>query len=94
LLNDTLRILVRKTHAKRSRPTAATVDSRSVKSAGQGGHVGYDAGKPWCVGALRRRAKPGSSKFMVGKTFGAPFGGRGATLEINPAHRAGCWRRK
>ena len=45
LLNDTLRILVRKTHARRSRPTAAILDSQSVKSAGHGGHVGYDAGK-------------------------------------------------
>src|SRR5580698_8373537 len=45
LLNDTLRILVRKTHARRSRPTAAILDSQSVKSAGHGGHVGYDAVK-------------------------------------------------
>ncbi len=29
LLNDTLRILVRKTHGKRSRPTAAILDSQS-----------------------------------------------------------------
>ncbi len=45
VLNDTLRILVRKTHAKRSRPTAAILDSQSVKSAGHGGDVRYDAGK-------------------------------------------------
>jgi transposase len=45
VLNDTLRILVRKIHAKRSRPTAAILDSQSVKSAGHGGQVGYDAGK-------------------------------------------------
>ena len=44
-LNDALRTLVRKTHGKRSRPTAAILDSQSVKSAGHGGHVGYDAGK-------------------------------------------------
>ena len=44
-LNDALRILVRKTHGKRSRPTAAILDSQSVKSAGHGGPVGYDAGK-------------------------------------------------
>ncbi len=42
VLNDTLRILVRKTHAKRSRPTAAILDSQSIKSAGHGGDVGYD----------------------------------------------------
>jgi transposase len=44
-LNDALRTLVRQTHGKRSRPTAAILDSQSVKSAGHGGHVGYDAGK-------------------------------------------------
>jgi transposase len=44
-LNDALRLLVRKTHGKRSRPTAAILDSQSVKSAGHGGLVGYDAGK-------------------------------------------------
>ena len=44
-LNDALRTLVRKTHGKRSRPTAAILDSQSVKSAGHGGRVGYDAGK-------------------------------------------------
>ena len=45
VLNDALRLLVRKTHAKRSQPTAAILDSQSVKSAGHGGHVGYDAGQ-------------------------------------------------
>jgi transposase len=45
VLNDALRTLVRKTHGKRSRPTAAILDSQSVKSAGHGGAVGYDAGK-------------------------------------------------
>ena len=44
-LNDALRTLVRRTHAKRSRPTAAILDRQSVKSAGHGGSVGYDAGK-------------------------------------------------
>ena len=44
-LNDALRTLVRQTHGKRSRPTAAILDSQSVKSAGHGGRVGYDPGK-------------------------------------------------
>jgi transposase len=44
-LNDALRILVRKTQGKRSRPTAAVLDSQSVKSDGHGGSVGYDAAK-------------------------------------------------
>jgi putative transposase len=45
VLNDALRVLVRRTHDKRSRPTAAILDSQSVKSAGHGGAVGYAAGK-------------------------------------------------
>jgi hypothetical protein len=36
---------VRKSHGKRSRPTATILDSQSVKSDGHGGRVGYDAGK-------------------------------------------------
>lgn len=44
-LNDALRILVRKAQGKRCQPTAAVLDSQSVKSAGHGGAVGYDAGK-------------------------------------------------
>jgi transposase len=44
-LNDALRTLVRRTHDKRRRPTAAILDSQSVKSAGHGGQVGYDPGK-------------------------------------------------
>lgn len=44
-LNDALRTLVRKTHDKRSRLTATILDSQSVKSAGHGGNVGYDAAK-------------------------------------------------
>ncbi|MEO7677346.1 MAG: IS5 family transposase [Verrucomicrobiota bacterium] len=44
-LNDALRTLVRRTEGKRSRPTAAILDSQSVKSANHGGAVGYDAAK-------------------------------------------------
>lgn len=40
-----LRTLVRKTQGKRARPTAAILDSQSVKSDGHGGRVGYYAGK-------------------------------------------------
>ena len=36
---------MRRNHDKRSRPTAAILDSQSVKSAGHGGSVGYDAAK-------------------------------------------------
>lgn len=44
-LHDALRVLVRRSQGKRSRPTAAILDSQSVKSAGHGGPVGYDAAK-------------------------------------------------
>ena len=44
-LNDALRIRVRQSASKRSRPTAAILDSQSVKSAGHGGPVGDDGGK-------------------------------------------------
>ena len=40
-----LRALVREKVGKRSRPTAAILDSQSVKSDPHGGEVGYDAGK-------------------------------------------------
>ena len=44
-LNDRLRALVRAQQGKRCRPTAAVLDSQSVKSDGHGGTVGYDAAK-------------------------------------------------
>ena len=44
-INACLRIFVRKAHGKRSRATAAILDSQSVKSDSHGGAVGYDAGK-------------------------------------------------
>ena len=44
-LNDALRTLVRRAAGKRSRPTAAILDSQSVKSANHSGAVGYDAAK-------------------------------------------------
>ena len=43
--NARLRAHVRKAHGKRSRPTAAILDSPSVKSDGHGGAVGSDAAK-------------------------------------------------
>jgi len=44
-INTRLRSLVRKAAGKRSRPTAAILDSQSVKSDPHGGAVGYDAAK-------------------------------------------------
>jgi putative transposase len=44
-LNARLRAYVRQASGKRSRPTAAILDSQSVKSDSHGGSVGYDAAK-------------------------------------------------
>jgi transposase len=44
-LHDALRLLVRKAAGRDGQPTAAILDSQSVKSAGHGGDVGYDAAK-------------------------------------------------
>ena len=44
-INACLRAMVRKSVGKRSRPTAAVLDSQSVKSDPHGGSVGYDAAK-------------------------------------------------
>jgi transposase len=44
-LNARLRAFVRRAAGKRCRPTAAILDSQSVKSAAHGGAVGYDAAK-------------------------------------------------
>lgn len=44
-INARLRAHVRKAHGRRCRPTAAILDSQSVKSDGHGGAVGYDAAK-------------------------------------------------
>jgi transposase len=44
-LNDALRTCVRLADGRREQPTAAIIDSQSVKSDGHGGAVGFDAGK-------------------------------------------------
>ena len=51
-LNDALRTLVRKDQGRRSRPTAAVLDSQSMKSAGPGGAAGFDAAK--CIKGRKR----------------------------------------
>jgi putative transposase len=44
-LHDALRTCLRKREDRNEQPSAAILDSQSVKSDGHGGHVGYDAGK-------------------------------------------------
>jgi transposase len=77
-LNDALRTLVRRTHDKRSRPSAAILDSQSVKSAGHGGPVGYDAAK---------RIK-GRKRHLLVDTLGLVLGV--AVTPANTTERAGA----
>lgn len=44
-LNDALRVCLRSAEDRHDQPSAAILDSQSVKSDGHGGAVGYDAGK-------------------------------------------------
>ncbi len=69
-LNAQLRTKVRHAHGKRARPTAAILDSQSVKSDPHGGAVGYDAGK---------RIK-GRKRHLLVDTLGLLLG-----IEITPA---------
>ena len=77
-VNDCLRALVRAAHGKRSRPTAAALDSQTVRSDPHGGRVGYDAAKK----------TKGRKRFLWVDTLGLILG-----VWVQPAHtpeRAGA----
>lgn len=77
-LNDSLREKVRQAAGRNTHPTAAVLDSQSVKSDSHGGAVGYDAGK---------RIK-GRKRHLLVDTLGLLLG-----IELTPAstpERAGA----
>jgi transposase len=69
-LNDRLRARVRATHDKDCRPTAAVLDSQTVRSDGHGGTVGYDAAKK----------TKGRKRFLLVDTLGLVLG-----VSVQPA---------
>lgn len=77
-LNDRLRTLVRAAEGKRSRPTAAALDSQTVRSGAHGGTVGYDPGK---------RTK-GRKRFLLVDTLGLILGA--AVVPASEPERAGA----
>jgi len=77
-LNDRLRSLVRESEGKRCRPTAAALDSQTVRTAAHGGAVGYDPGK---------RTK-GRKRFPLVDTLGMILGA--TVVPANETERAGA----
>lgn len=77
-LNDRLRALVRESEGKRCRPTAAALDSQTVRSEAHGGAVGHDPGK---------RTK-GRKRFVLVDTLGMILGA--AVVPANETERAGA----
>ena len=77
-LNAVLRACAREDMGKKSRPTAAILDSQTVRSSAHGGRVGYDAAKK----------TKGRKRFLLVDTLGLVLG-----AEVVPAHtpeRAGA----
>jgi transposase len=70
--------LARKAEAKRARPTAAVLDSQTVRSNPHGGAVGYDAGKK----------TKGRKRFLLVDTLGLVLGA--AVQPANTPERAGA----
>ncbi len=78
LLNDALRAVVRTEEGRNLEPSAAVLDSQTVRSDAHGGAVGYDAGKK----------TKGRKRFILVDTLGMLLG-----VAVAPAHtqeRAGA----
>src|SRR5258705_3496608 len=63
-IHDTLRDWLRKTEGRKVAPTAAIVDSQSVKTPDQAGERGYDAGKK--IKGRKRHLAVDSSGLILG----------------------------
>ena len=70
-LNDRLRAKVRQSLGKRSQPTAASLDSQTVRASAHGGPVGYDAAKK----------TKGRKRFLLVDTLGLLLG-----ITLEPAN--------
>lgn len=77
-LNDRLRALARAAVGKRCRPTAAVLDSQTVRSNPHGGAVGYDAAKK----------TKGRKRFLLVDTLGLILGA--GVQPANTVERAGA----
>ena len=77
-INTALRTLARKAQDKRARPTAAVLDSQTVRSNPHGGAVGYDAAKK----------TKGRKRFLIVDTLGLVLGA--AVQPASTPERAGA----
>lgn len=77
-INTALRDLARKAQDKRTRPTAAVLDSQTVRSDPHGGAVGYDAAKK----------TKGRKRFLIVDTLGLVLGA--AVQPASTPERAGA----
>lgn len=80
LINHTLRALVRTEDGRKAEPSAAVLDSQTVRSDAHGGEVGYDAGKK----------TKGRKRFIIVDTLGLLLGV--IVLPADVPERAGAQR--
>lgn len=77
-INDVLRAMVREEEGRKKRPTAAILDSQTVRSSAHGGSVGYDAAKK----------TKGRKRFLLVDTLGLVLGAE--VLPANTPERTGA----